>query len=67
MSRVILYTIDCPKCRVLEAKLNSKKIQYDTVKDENLMLKLGFDEMPILYVEGDKLDYKQAINWIERQ
>ena len=30
-----LYTIDCPACRVLEAKLQAANIEYETITDES--------------------------------
>lgn len=33
---VILYTIDCPKCLILEKKLAEKGIEFKTVKDKEL-------------------------------
>ena len=35
--RTILYTIGCPNCKVLERRLEAKKIPYDTVTDLEIM------------------------------
>ena len=71
--KVILYTIDCPKCLVLEKKLKSKNIQFKSVKDKDLMIQLGFTEVPMLRVSiGDDssftdMNFTEAVQWIEEQ
>lgn len=59
-----LYTIGCPNCKVLERKLNDLKIEYDTITDENEMIKLGIQTAPMLEVDGRMLDFVNAIKWI---
>lgn len=69
----ILYTIDCPKCLVLEKKLTEKGIEFKTVKDKELMLQLGFSEVPMLrIISGDNgnymdLNFTEAVQWINKQ
>lgn len=64
MDSVVLYTIDCPKCKVLETKLNSKNIPYEVFKDKDKMIKKGLSTMPVLEVDGRLLDFGQAVKWI---
>ena len=70
---VILYTIDCPKCLILEKKLAEKGIEFKTVKDKELMLQLGFSEVPMLrIVSGNNgnyvdLNFAEAVQWINKQ
>lgn len=61
---VILYTTDCPKCKVLEKKLNTKNVSYDTIKDVSLMQNLGIFSSPCLSVDGKIFDFQQSINWV---
>lgn len=65
---ITLYTIDCPKCKVLEAKLNSKQINYSTCKDEeiitNICNEIGLTGLPILSIDNEYLDFSAAIKWI---
>lgn len=61
---VILYTTDCPKCKVLEKKLNAKNVLYDIVKDISLMQNLGIFSSPCLSIDGKIFDFQQSINWI---
>lgn len=69
---VILYTIDCPKCLVLEKKLAERGIGFKTIKDKELMLQLGFSEVPILRVVSKDnncvdMNFTEAVQWINKQ
>lgn len=62
--KVILYSTDCPKCKVLEKKLDEKNIEYETIKDTKLMIKRGFVEAPKLDVDGELMDFSEALRWV---
>lgn len=62
---VILYTTNCPKCKVLEAKLQQKNITFQTVEDEQVMIDKGFLSAPMLEVDDQIYDFSGAINWIK--
>lgn len=64
---VRLFTIDCPKCRILEKKLTQANIQFDVCKDKATMLARGFDFLPVLEVDGEMLGFKDAVDWINRR
>lgn len=59
-----LYTNHCRKCEILTAKLKEKNVTFEVVDDEEALVKLGFDFMPVLEVDGDRLDYLTAINYV---
>lgn len=62
---VILYSTGCPKCRILETKLNEKDIEYKKNTDIEEMKKLGFVSAPILVVDDKTLNFGDAIRWIK--
>lgn len=62
---IILYTNDCPKCKILKTKLNEKGVQYEVFDNVDEMIKKGFTTMPILEVDGEKLNFLQANNFIK--
>lgn len=68
---VILYTIDCPKCKVLEAKLNKKGIQFKTEKDEsiinNVCSEFQLNSLPILKINDNFYTFTEAIKWVGEQ
>jgi hypothetical protein len=59
-----LYTNHCRKCEILTAKLKEKNVVFDIEDNEDVLLSLGFDFMPILEVNGDKLEYGDAIKYV---
>ena len=54
MSKVILYSTGCPKCRVLKKKLQNAGIDYEEENDIEFMQSMGFLEVPKLRV-GNKI------------
>ena len=64
---VVLYSTNCPRCVVLEKKLQQKEIKFETVKDETLMLEKGFVSAPMLEVDGEIMDFIKANEWVGRQ
>lgn len=64
---VILYSTNCPKCKILETKLKRKGIPYSIVTDTNLMIEKGFEQAPMLEINGEYKDFKEANAWVEEQ
>ena len=62
---ITLYTVDCPRCKMLENRLNKANIEYDVCKDTERMLDMGMNDVPVLEVDGKLLNYKEATEWIE--
>jgi len=61
---VILYSTNCPKCKVLEKKLDSVGVDYRVVTDVDVMEKKGFSSAPMLEVDGEVMEFGKAIKWI---
>jgi glutaredoxin-related protein len=61
---IILYSTGCPKCNVLEAKLNSKSIKYEVCRDIEVMQSKGMMSAPNLEVDGELMDFSAAIKWV---
>ena len=64
---VILYTTHCPRCNVLEKKLQQKNISYEEVNDVEIMEEKGYLSVPVLEVDGTSMDFKTANDWINSQ
>lgn len=64
MEEINFYTTDCPRCKVIKKKLDDKNIQYNEITDKELMISLGFTMMPVLEVNGEKMNFIEANNWI---
>ena len=62
--KIVLYTIGCPKCRVLEKKLEDSGIKYTRVEDIHLMMAKGMMSAPMLEVNREIMDFAKAIDWV---
>lgn len=63
----ILYTTGCPKCKVLIKKLESKGIKYEVFDDVNKMIEKGFTNMPMFEIDGNVMNFGEAIKWINER
>lgn len=62
---VIFYTTHCPRCIVLEKKLQQNGISYTESSDVDQMIALGFKSAPLLQIDGARpMDFGEAIKWI---
>ena len=65
---IILYSTNCPKCKVLEMKMKQKNIEYNTFTDTDKMISLGIKAAPLLELEdGSRLDFSAAVKWVNAQ
>jgi len=65
--QVILYSTDCPKCKVLKTKLDSKNIKYNIISDVDIIMSKGINTVPILEVNGNMMDFKTAVDWVNER
>lgn len=63
-SEIIFYSTHCPRCRVLEMKLKQKNIHYTEENDVEKMLSLNIKSAPALGVNGDILNFAEAVRWL---
>ena len=66
-NKIILYSTDCPRCCVLKNKLSDKKIPYTENNSVDEMISLGITQVPVLDINGDMYDFKEAVEWINKQ
>ncbi len=64
---VVLYTTGCPRCHVLEKKLEAAGVDYAKVEDVDAMIEKGYLSAPILEVDGKDLPFKEAVGWVARK
>ena len=62
--KVILYSTGCPKCKILEAKLKEKHIDFEEFTDKDEMIAMGFKEVPWLKIDGKLLNFAEAVKWL---
>ena len=61
---IVLYSTGCPRCKVLETKLNQKNIKYIVCDDVREMEGKNISTVPCLEVEGEILDFGKAVKWV---
>lgn len=65
MEKMVLYTTGCPKCRILEKKMDDKKLEYEKCEDKKVLAELGIKAVPVLKVEdGRMLGYFEAVKYV---
>lgn len=64
---IIMYSTHCPKCLILEKKLNKAGIDYKVCEDKQIMTEKGFDLMPVLDVNGQVMNFSEAVKWINER
>ncbi len=60
-----LYSTGCPNCKVLKMQLDRLGIEYDTNDNTQEMIEKGFSTVPILEIDGEYLNFTQALNYIK--
>ncbi len=65
MNNIILYSNNCPKCKILKDRLDQKGLSYSICSDEELMISKGFRTMPMLEVDGNVYMYFEAIKYVK--
>ena len=62
---ITLYSTNCPKCKVLETKLNKKNIEFQTCTDMDTMVSQGIKAAPALQLDnGNILNFADAVKWV---
>ena len=64
---VVLYTIHCPACNILEEQLQKKGINYKVVDNTDTIMKKGISTVPMLEVDSNLMSYSEAWKWTEVQ
>lgn len=64
-----LYSTNCPKCKVLEAKLRNKNIDFELVTDFDVkpFVKKGIMSAPILEVDGEYMEFSKAVDFVNNK
>jgi len=66
---VKLYSTKCPRCIVLEKKMQQKGIEFELITDFDVQVLIdkGFKSAPILEVDGECMEFTKANEWIKEQ
>ena len=61
----VLYSTGCPQCNVLKEKLKAADISYVEVTDKDTIIAKGIKKVPVLEVEGIRMELSAANEWIK--
>lgn len=64
---ITLYSTGCPRCRVLQKKLNAAHVPYTVIGDVDVMLRMGILSVPVLKVGEELLPFEQAVKYADEQ
>ena len=67
MQEIILFTTDCPKCKVLKKKLIEKSIEFVENHSIEDMENLGILQVPVLKIEDRLYNFAEAVKWINNK
>lgn len=66
MPNVVVYTIHCPACNILEKKLQKAGIEYSIIDDESKMGNI--EQFPMMQInDGPLMTLKEANQWIKER
>lgn len=65
MEKLILYSNNCPKCKILKEKLDESSIDYEISNDFSNLIDNGFKTLPILKTNKGFLKFLPSINYIK--
>ena len=62
---MILFSTNCPQCKVLEMKLEKKGIEFEICNDISELIEMGIKRAPVLKIDsGVYLDFAQANKFV---
>lgn len=64
---ITMYSTNCPKCKVLEKKLRAKHIDFTVCDNTSVMIQRSITQVPMLEVNGELMDFRQSVEWINKQ
>ena len=64
--KVKLYTTHCPKCKILEERLNEKKVKYEVIDNIEELQKMNFKSVPNLDIDGKIYNYLDSIRYLNK-
>lgn len=62
--KVVLYSTGCPMCGVLKKKLDAKNVEYTENNSIEDMSQKGIEQVPVLEVNGQLMNFKESIAWV---
>lgn len=62
---LVLYSNDCPRCKILERKLQELNLPFKVSKDLSVISQRGYSTVPMLMLTNAKLlDFSESIKYL---
>lgn len=65
MNKIVLFSNDCPRCKILKNKLIEKNIEFETTDDFDEIIEQGFQTTPILKYNEKYYQFGEANSLIQ--
>lgn len=63
---MVLYTVGCVKCNILEKRLKKNGFNFQVSDDVNYLIEKGFQNAPVLEVNGKLYKYEDAMDMLKK-
>lgn len=67
MEKIVMYSSGCPRCKTLKKKLDDAGVQYEIYTDIQGMLDMGLKDVPVLEVDGKRMNFNEALKWTKER
>lgn len=65
---IVLYSNDCPRCKLLEQRLKEKGIEYEKTDNFDYLISLNVSSVPMLKIdELTILPFELAMKYINKE
>lgn len=61
---LIFYSTDCPRCKILQKKMDDAKLEYTKVTDVDALKDLSITKVPMLSIDGNMCGYADAVKYV---
>lgn len=58
----ILYSTGCPKCKILEGRLEKDGIEFQISDNVDFLIEQGYQNAPVLQINGTLYTFSQAMS-----
>ena len=60
---ITLYSTNCPRCKILEKKLDAAGVDYTVETNIQSLIDAGFKSAPVLQIDDTYYTFKDAVDW----
>lgn len=64
MNNVILFSNDCPRCKILKEKMINKNIEFEVSDNFDELIEHGLQTTPVLKVNNEYYQFGDAVKLI---